>query len=209
MAVMEVLDLNNKRVGEVELSSDIFEQPVRDDLINTVVKWQRAKKRQGTHMAKTRGLVSGGGAKPYRQKGTGNARRGSSRSPLIRGGGVIFGPSPRNYEFSVPKKVKKAAVKSALSHLYSQGKVKVVDKLVSDEGKTNMLSKQLSGLGLKKSVLIGVEIDQMFERASQNLPTYVYQPVAGMNVYDLLKYDFVVFEQDSLNAVAQRLGLEA
>jgi len=209
MAKVEVLNLDNKKVGDVELNADIFERAVRKDILQTVVKWQLAKRRQGTHKAKTRTEVSGGGAKPYKQKGTGNARRGSSRSPLIRGGGVLFGPTPRDYSFSLPKKIRKAAVKYALSYLHSQGRVKVVETLDSADGKTKVLSAQLNGLGLKKSVLIGDGMNDKFERASRNIPKFVYQPVEGVNVYDLLKYDSVVFEKSSLATLEERLGTEA
>lgn len=209
MSKVEVINLENKKVGDVELSADIFERAVRKDILQTVVKWQLAKRRQGTHKAKTRTEVSGGGAKPYKQKGTGNARRGSSRSPLIRGGGVLFGPTPRDYTFSLPKKIRRVAVKYALSYLHSQGRVKVIDSLESAEGKTKVLSKQLSGMGLKKSVLIGEDLNENFERASRNIPKFVYQAVEGVNVYDLLKYDNVVFEKDSLSKLEERLGLEA
>lgn len=209
MAKVEVLNLDNKKVGDVELNADIFERAVRKDILQTVVKWQLAKKRQGTHKAKTRTEVSGGGSKPYKQKGTGNARRGSSRSPLIRGGGVLFGPTPRDYSFSLPKKIRKVAVKYALSYLHSQGRVKVVEALESADGKTKVLSKQLNGMGLKKSVLIGNGLNDKFERASRNIPKFVYQPVEGVNVYDLLKYDSVVFEKSSLATLEERLGTEA
>lgn len=209
MSKVEVLNLENKKVGDVELSADIFERAVRKDILQTVVRWQLAKRRQGTHKAKTRTEVSGGGAKPYKQKGTGNARRGSSRSPLIRGGGVLFGPTPRDYSFSLPKKIRKVAVKYALSYLHSQGRVKVVEGLDSADGKTKVLSKQLDGMGLKKSVLIGETLNEKFERASRNIPKFIYQPVEGVNVYDLLKYDNVVFEKNSLAKLEERLGLEA
>lgn len=209
MATIDVVSLDNKKVGDVELNADIFERAVRKDILQAVVKWQLAKRRQGTHKAKTRTDVSGGGAKPYRQKGTGNARRGSSRSPLIRGGGVIFGPKPRDYGYSIPKKVRKVAVKYALSYLMKEGKVKVVDELSSAEGKTNPLAKQLNGMGLKKSVLVGENLNESFDRASRNLQSFRYVPVEGVNVFDLLKFDSVVFEKASLPKLEERLGVEA
>lgn len=209
MATVEVVNLDNKKVGSAELSADLFERAVRKDILQTVVRWQLAKRRQGTHKAKNRSAVSGGGAKPYKQKGTGNARRGSSRSPLIRGGGAIFGPSPRDYSFALPKKIKKAAVKYALSHLYKTGKLVVVDSLESTDGKTKALAAQLKGMGLKRSVLLGDSLNENFERASRNIPKFVYQPVEGINVYDLLKYDGLVLEQASLSKLEERLGAEA
>ena len=208
MTSVNVVSLNNLEVGKVDLNTEVFEVPVRKDLIHTVVKWQLAKRRQGTHKAKTRTEVSGGGAKPYKQKGTGNARRGSSRSPLIKGGGVIFGPSPRDYTFSLPKKVRKAAVKSALSHLYGKGNVKVVDSLISEDGKTKTINTKMTGMGLTKSVLVGAELNDSFERATRNLPKYLYIPVDGVNVYDLLKYDTLVIEKDALALLDKKLGVE-
>lgn len=209
MASVDVLSLDNKKVGKADLNSEVFEVPVRKDLMHTVVKWQLAKRRQGTHQAKTRTDVSGGGAKPYKQKGTGNARRGSSRSPLIRGGGVIFGPSPRDYTFALPKKVRKAAVKSALSYLYEKGNVKVVDALASEDGKTKAINEKMTGMGLTKSILVGAELSDNFERATRNLPKYLYVPVEGVNVYDLLKYDTVVIEKDALPLLDKKLGVES
>jgi len=205
MANVEVINLDNAKVGKADLSAELFEIRVRKDIIQTVVKWQLAKRRQGTHNAKTRTDVSGGGAKPYKQKGTGNARRGSSRSPLIRGGGVIFGPSPRDYSFSLPKKVRKAAVKSALSYLFENNKVIVVDSLVSESGKTKVLSAQLEKLGLKKSLLVSTELNEEFDRASRNLPKFLYLPVDGVNVYDLLKFDSLVIEKEALPLLEEKL----
>ncbi len=206
MATIEVINLDSKKVGSVKLNTDLFERSVRKDILQIVVKWQLAKRRQGTHKTKTRAEASGGGAKPYKQKGTGNARRGSTRSPLIRGGGVIFGPNPKSYAFAVSKKLRKAAVKYALSYLYKTGKVIVVDSFVSTKGKTKVLAAQLSGMGLKKSVLLGESLNDNFERASRNIPKFIYQPVEGVNVYDLLKYDGVVLEQSGLTKLEKRLG---
>ena len=209
MASVDVISLDNSKVGKADLNPEVFEVPVRKDLMHTVVKWQLAKRRQGTHKAKTRTEVSGGGAKPYKQKGTGNARRGSSRSPLIKGGGVIFGPSPRDYSFALPKKVRKAAVKSALSYLYEKGSVKVVDSFSSDDGKTKVISAKMTGMGLTKSVLVGAELNDSFERATRNLPKFLYIPVDGVNVYDLLKYDTLIIEKEALSLLDKKLGVEA
>jgi large subunit ribosomal protein L4 len=115
MATVEVVNWNKKKVGTVELASSVFEAPIRKDILHEVVKWQLASRRQGTHKAKTRSEVSGGGKKPFKQKGTGNARQGSSRSPLMPGGGILFGPTPRDYSYTLPKKVKQIGLRSALS----------------------------------------------------------------------------------------------
>jgi len=209
MASVDVLSLDNSKVGKVDLNPAVFEAPVRKDLMHTVVKWQLAKRRQGTHKAKTRTEVSGGGAKPYKQKGTGNARRGSSRSPLIKGGGVIFGPNPRDYSFALPKKVRKAAVRSALSYLYEIGNVTVVDSLSSDDGKTKAVNEKMTKMGLTKTVLVGADLNDKFERATRNLPKCLYVPVDGVNVYDLLKYNTLVIEKEALPLLDKKLGVEA
>lgn len=208
MANVAVYNWDKKKVGEVELPAAVFEQPVRKDLLHTVVRWQLAARRQGTHMTKTKGLVSGGGKKPFKQKGTGNARQGSSRSPLMPGGGTAFGPQPRDYSFSLPKKVRQAGLKSALSYLASSGKLFVVEDMKS-EGKTNELSKRLKAFGVEKAVLVDAASDALFERASNNLPTYRYYATEGLNVFDLLKYDAAVVTKASLSKILNRCGVEA
>ncbi len=117
MAKVDVLDWDKKKVGSAELPADVFEQPVKKAVLHSLVKWQLASRRRGTHKAKSKGEVRGGGKKPFKQKGTGSARQGSSRSPLMPGGGVVFPPKPRNYEYSIPKKMKQLGFRSALSHL--------------------------------------------------------------------------------------------
>ena len=209
MAKAAVLNWNKDKVSEIELNSEVFDQEVRKDLLHTVVKWQLAKRRAGTHKAKTRGEVRGGGKKPFKQKGTGNARQGSTRSPLNPGGGVTFGPSPRDYNYTLPKKVKKAALRSALSYLNKEGRLHIVEDMDSKEGKTKELVERLSKFGLQKAVLIDEKKEALFQRASQNLQKFVYYPVEGINVYDLLKYDNVVISKESLAGIEQRCGLGA
>lgn len=208
MASVSVLNWDKKSVGKVELPSDIFEQPVRKDLLHTVVRWQLASRRQGTHATKTKGLVRGGGKKPFKQKGTGNARQGSSRSILNPGGGTAFGPQPRDYSYTLPRKVKQAGLKSALSFLHQEGRLFVVDEMTS-EGKTKELASRLKKFGLDKAVLIDAQVDNLFKRASNNLGSYRYYSAEGLNVYDLLKYNNVVLTQGSLEKIAKRCGVEA
>jgi large subunit ribosomal protein L4 len=208
MATVAVLNWEKKKVGEVELSAAVFEQPVRKDLLHTVVRWQLAARRQGNHMTKTKGLVSGGGKKPFKQKGTGNARQGSSRSPLMPGGGTAFGPLPRDYSYNLPKKVRQAGLKTALSYLASSGKFFVVEDMKS-EGKTNELAKRLKGFGVEKAVLVDVDANNLFQRASRNLPTVRYYSAEGLNVFDLLKYDTAVVTKASLAKILSRCGVEA
>lgn len=207
MAKVAVYDWEKKKVGEVELPAAIFEQPVRKDLLHTVVRWQLAKRRQGTVMTKTKGLVSGGGKKPFKQKGTGNARQGSSRSPLMPGGGTIFGPQPRDYSYTLPKKVRQAGLRTALSYLQAEGRFFVVDDMKS-EGKTNELAKRLKKFGAEKAVLIDAVADEKFTRAARNLQKYRYYSVDGMNVYDLLKYDTAIVTKASLERIVSRCGVE-
>lgn len=203
MANVAVYNWNKEKVGEVDLASEVFEAPIRKDLMHTVVKWQLAKRRQGTHATKTRGEVRGGGKKPFKQKGTGNARQGSTRSPLHPGGGTTFGPQPRDYEYNLPKKVKKAALKSALSYLVEQGRFFVVDDMNCD-GKTKAMAKNLQTLGAEKTVILDAAVNENMGRATRNLPKVVYGPVEAINVYDLLKYDAAVVSKASLEKIVQR-----
>jgi large subunit ribosomal protein L4 len=203
MSSVSVLDWNKKEVGSVDLPKEVFEQPLRKDLLHTVVRWQLACRRQGTHSTKTKGLVRGGGKKPFKQKGTGNARQGSTRSILMPGGGTAFGPQPRDYSYTLPKKVKQAALKVALSYLHSQSKFIVVNDIQS-EGKTGELAKRLKKLGVEKAVLVDVSENEQVKRAARNLPDYRYLSVAGVNVFDLLKYDTAIVTKASLEKIVSR-----
>lgn len=208
MAKVEVLNWDKKKVGEVDLNAEVFEQPVRKDLLHTVVRWQLAKRRSGTHKAKTRAEVSGGGKKPFKQKGTGNARQGSTRSPLLEGGGVIHGPAPRDYTFRLTKKVKQAGLKSALSYLFQSGKLQVVDAMGADSGKTKEVVAKLKSMGLEKAFLVSATENEMFKRASRNMTAIKYVDVDGLNVYDLLKFDRLVMTEDALAGIYKRCGVE-
>jgi large subunit ribosomal protein L4 len=207
MAKVDVLDWDKKKVGSVDLSADVFEQPVKKAVLHAVVKWQLASRRKGTHKAKNKSEVSGGGKKPFKQKGTGSARQGSSRSPLLAGGGVVFPPTPRNYEYTMPKKQKQAGLKSALSYLYGAGKLFVVDSMESSAGKTKDLSSVLKKFGIAKAVLIDGKENVQFKRAARNLPKYRYYGVEGLNVYDLLKYDTAIISKESLAGIETRCGV--
>jgi large subunit ribosomal protein L4 len=208
MAKVEILNWDKKKVGEIELVAEVFEQPIRKDLLHSVVRWQLAARRQGNHQTKTKGLVSGGGKKPFKQKGTGQARQGSIRSPLMPGGGTAFGPQVRDYSYNLPKKVRQAGLRIALSHLAQSGKLFIVEDMQS-QGKTGELAKRLKNFGLNKAVLIDQEADANFSRATRNLHTFRYYSVEGLNVYDLLKYDTAVLTKSSLSKVLSRCGVEA
>ena len=203
-----VINWKKEKVGQVELPADVFETQVKKEVLHQVVKWQLASRRQGTHSTKTKGLVSGGGKKPFKQKGTGNARQGSTRSPLMPGGGTTFGPLPRSYSFQLPKKLRRLGLCMALSHLNKNGRLFVVDNMDSKEGKTGELSKRLTGFGLKKAILIDSTINEKFGRASKNMRNYRYFGVEGLNVYDLLKYDAAVITKESVEKIVERCSLE-
>lgn len=207
MSTVNVLNWKKEKVGTVELASDVFGVEVKKDLLQTVVHWQLASRRAGTHMVKTRALVSGGGKKPFKQKGTGNARQGTSRSPLMPGGAKLFGPIPKSYEYALPKKMRKLGLKMALSHLQKEGKLFVVADMKS-EGKTAELAKRLTGFGVSKAVLVDAAVDPKFKRASGNLQKFKYQPAEGLNVFDLLKYDAAVLTKDSVAKIVERVKAE-
>jgi large subunit ribosomal protein L4 len=207
MATINVMNWKKEKVGSVDLAPDIFEVEVKKDVLHSVVRWQLASRRQGTHMTKTKGLVSGGGKKPFKQKGTGNARQGSTRSPLMPGGGTMFGPQPRNYSYVLPKKMRKVGLSMALSHLLKEGKLFVVENM-SSEGKTAELNKRLKTFGVKKAVLVDSITDEKFQLAARNLENYKYFPVAGLNVFDLLKFDAAVLTKNSINKIIERCSVE-
>lgn len=208
MAKLEVLDWKKKKSGDVEVPELMVNEELRKDILHTLVRWQLASRRQGTHNTKDRGDVSGGGKKPYKQKGTGNARQGSTRSPLLRGGGVIHGPHPRDYSYTLNKKVKQLGLRSALSYLYKEGRFFIVDDMTSSDGKTKELAQRLKDFGLNKALMIDDSKNDMFARASKNLPKFRYNTVDGLNVYDLLKYDAVILSKSSIDKVAQKCGVQ-
>ncbi len=207
MATIDIVNLQNKSVGSLDLSDLVFLSEVRKDLINDVVRWQLASRRSGNHMTKTKGLVSGGGKKPFKQKGTGGARQGSSRSPLIPGGGTIFGPLPRDYSYSLPRGVKKAALRSSLSYLFGGGRVVVVDSFASLTGKTKEMKGALDCMGMKKCVVVVPSGSVLASRAARNIPGVLCVEMDGLNVFDLLKYDGLVFSQNLLGDLYRKCGL--
>lgn len=209
MATVDVVNWDKKKVGTAELNAAVFEVPVKKEILQSIVKWQLAGRRQGTHKAKTRAEVSGGGKKPFKQKGTGNARQGSSRSPLMPGGGITFGPVPRDYSYRLNKKYKQLGLKTALSHLVGEGKLLIVDEMTSKEGKTKELAKKLKSFGLEKALLIDLKSDDGFSRASRNLAKFQYRTVDGLNVYDLLKYETAIITKDSIQKIEERCGVQS
>lgn len=207
MSTLEVTNLENKKVGTVEVPEAFAAEEFSENLVHAVVRWQLAGKRQGTAMTKTKGFVSGGGKKPFKQKGTGNARQGSTRSPLMPGGGTTFGPQPRDYSYVMPKKMKKTALKMVLNYMIKNNKVKLVDTLASD-GKTNKLNKQLMGFGFKKAVLSDVSGNAKLNQASRNLRNFKFLPSGSVNVFDLLKYDALIISKASFEDLSKNLTVE-
>ncbi|MGE0680463.1 MAG: 50S ribosomal protein L4 [Candidatus Binatia bacterium] len=201
-----VLSLNRETVGEIELPEHIAGQPTREHLLYETVRMQMANRRAGTASTKTRGEVRGGGKKPWRQKGTGRARAGSTRSPLWVGGAVIFGPRPRSYAYRMPKSARRTALCAALALKQRQGELIVVKELTLPEPKTKRMLEVLSGLGIGNSVLIVIsQADDAIEKSAKNLPTVKVLRCEGLNVYDLLRYRQTLFTQQALELVSERL----
>ncbi len=190
-----------EEVGKVQLPKIFFSEEINLNLIHEVVRWQRACARQGTHKAKTRSDVSGGGKKPFKQKGTGNARQGSIRSPLNRSGGVTFGPKPRSYAYQLPLKIRKKALRQTLSYLFKENKITFVEDMKSTEGKAKELYQRLKTFGFKKALLVDHQLDPLFKRACKNLKFFQILPVAGLNVYDVLKFNQLVISKNGVSAL--------
>ena len=208
MAKIDVFDVKNSKVGSVDLHDAILDYPVNTVLIHEVVKMQLACRRAGTHATKTKGLVSGGGRKPWKQKGTGRARAGSSRSPLWRGGGTIFGPQPRDYSYSMPKKKVKNALRSAIHAKYDAGAVVDLDNLFVENGKTKEAVEILKAFNADRRVLIVVDaIDEKVARAFSNIPYADILHVNGLNVYDIMNSYKIIFLKNSLPMVEKATGV--
>ncbi len=194
-----------ERAGEIELSASVFGRSGNDSLLYEAVRMQLANRRAGTAATKTRGLISGGGRKPWRQKGTGRARAGSTRSPLWRHGGTIFGPQPRDYSYKMPKKAWRRALTLALSDRARNGKLIVVESLELAEPKTKLAKAALEALGLRHALIVVGEADGTFCRAARNLAAHKVLPLAGLNVYDILKYDELLMTESTARAVEARI----
>jgi large subunit ribosomal protein L4 len=192
--------------GEIELSGRVFGHEGDSSILHEAVRMQLARRRAGTAATKTKGLISGGGIKPWRQKGTGRARAGSTRSPLWRHGGTIFGPQPRDYSYKMPKKAWKKALCLAISDRARQGKLIVVEGLELPELKTKAAKAALDQLGLKHALIVLGEGEEGFIRAARNLAAHKVLPVAGFNVYDVLNYDELLLTAKAARALDARLG---
>jgi len=204
MANVSVFDMTGKQVGTRDLSDEIFGIEPNMHLVYMAVRLQMANKRQGTQSAKTRSEVSGGGKKPYRQKGTGRARQGSTRAPQWTHGGIVFAPKPRSYRVSINKKVKRLALFSALSSKVSEGELIVVDNIASAEYKTKAMVKFLSAIGAEgKTLVVLPEADKKVVKSMANIPGVATTPVNAINVYDILKYGKLVVAKDAVAKIEE------
>ena len=202
-----VITLDNGSAGDIELPEALFAASPRPDIMARVVHWQLAKRRAGTHKVKGMGEVSGTTKKPYRQKGTGNARQGSLRAPQFRTGGVVHGPVVRDHGYSLNKKVRRLGLICALSQKAAEGKLIVLDAASAGETpKTGALAKQLKALGWKSALVVDATVDEGFGRVVRNLPHVQVLPTMGANVYDILKHDVLAVTRAGVEALKERLA---
>lgn len=205
MAVVKVYDQNNKEAGEVTLAPEVFEIAVRPELLHLVVRAQLAAQRAGTHATKTRAFVSGGGRKPFRQKGTGNARAGSNRSPIWRGGAIVFGPQPRDYGFKINKKIRRLALRMALSARLASDTLMVVKSLDMPEVKTKRFAEIAGTLGLKKALIIAPELEKNLALSARNIPGITLTTPDRLSVYEIMKHKQLVLLEGAVETVAVRV----
>ena len=203
MAKVSVYNMEGSQVGEIELSDAVFGVKVNEHLVHMAVLQQLANNRQGTQKAKTRSEVSGGGRKPWRQKGTGHARQGSTRAPQWTGGGVVFAPTPRDYSFKLNKKEKPLALKSALTSRVAEEKIFVLDALKMDEVKTKKFQAVLDALKVNKALVVLEENDQNVILSARNIPNVKTAQTNTINVYDILKYDTLVITKDAVSKIEE------
>lgn len=203
MPKVSLYDISGKQVGDISLSDEIFGQEVNQDVLHEVVKAHLANRRQGTQSALTRAEVSGGGIKPWRQKGTGRARQGSTRSPQWRHGGVVFAPKPRDYSLSVNKKVKRIAMKSALSSKVADGEICVLDKLDLQAAKTKEMAQVLKNLNAAKALIVTDIVNNDAVRAANNIQGVKTTTATTLSVYDILKYDKLIITKDAVAKVEE------
>ncbi len=203
MANVSVFNMQGQEVGKIELNDAVFGVEVNENLVHEAVVAHLANMRQGTQKAKTRSEVSGGGRKPWRQKGTGHARQGSTRSPQWKGGGVVFAPVPRDYSVSMNKKERRAALKSALTSRVEAGKLIVLDELELDSIKTKDFAKILSALKVEKALVVLDKMDENVILSARNIPTVKTTQVGTLNTYDVMKYSTVVATREAVSNIEE------
>jgi len=198
--------MSGEQVGEVDLKEEVFGVPVHRQAMHDAVVAHLARRRRGTHDTKTRAEVTGSGRKPWRQKGTGRARAGSRKSPIWKGGGVVFGPHPRDYGYKLPKKVRRLALKSALSSKVETGEIKVLDSLTMDQPKTKEMAEVLRKLAVdNKALIVTAGTDQNVYKSARNIPGVKSLPAGSLNVYDLLSFGTLVITKDAVSTVEEVL----
>lgn len=205
MATLAVFDSQKNKVGERHVSDEVFGVSPREGVLHEVVQWQLAKRRAGTACVKTRGEVSGGGRKPWRQKGTGRARAGSNTSPVWKRGGSVFGPKPRDYSYTLPKKVRRLALRMALTSKVQEDHLLVLRDFGVDKIKTRDVVALLKRFGVEKAVIVVDGEDKVLELSVRNIPNVKLLPQEGLNVYDVLKYQHVIMKETAVDVVEGRL----
>ncbi len=206
MPTIDIYNIHKEKVGELDLKDEIFGVEVKGPLLHEVVTWQRACRRAGTASTKTRGEVKGGGHKPWRQKGTGRARAGTSRSPIWKGGGTIFGPRPRSYAYTLPKQVRRLGLKMALSSKLQAGQLVVLDEYPGAAPKTKEFVQMLKTFDISKALVISPEGNRSLELSARNVPYVQVMLPAGLNVYDILKHDHLVLLAPAVAQIEARLA---
>ena len=207
MPKVALYNIKGEQVGEIDLKDDVFGVAINESVMHDAVVNQLANKRLGTQAAKTRAEVSGGGRKPFRQKGTGRARAGSSRSPLWRKGGVIFAPQPRSYSYSIPKKARRLALKSALTSKVQNGNIIVLDQLTMAEPKTKEFAGVLDNLKVsKKALVVTADVDTAVVRSARNIPGVTPTHASSLNVYDVLAHEKLIITKDAVSKVEEVLA---
>ena len=205
MALVDVINTAGEKVSEVELTDDIYNVPVKKSVLHDTVKMQLANRRSATASVKHRSDITGSTRKLFRQKGTGRARRGDIKSPLLKGGGVVFGPDNRKYAFKLPKKVRRLALKMALSSKLQENSIRVMDRMELDEIKTKKFVGIMDKLGLSKTLIVVDEENKNLELSSKNLKGVKIMKTEGLNVYDILKYDSLVLMEGTVKQIEGRL----
>jgi large subunit ribosomal protein L4 len=201
MAKVDVIDIRREKVAEMEVDDRLLNEPEKPHLIYDVVRCQLASRRSGTAATKERSSIRGGGRKPWRQKGTGRARAGHTRSPLWRGGGTVFGPQPRDYSYRLPKKVRRAALCAALSSKYREQKLLVLEHFGLEEVRTRRFHEALKGLGITSVLIIVDGAEEILKKSARNVPGVQVMHYQGLNVHDILRYEHLLFLRSSLEKV--------
>ncbi|MEW5950072.1 MAG: 50S ribosomal protein L4 [Thermodesulfobacteriota bacterium] len=205
MPVLDVYNMQKEKVSEITLSDDVFSVPVREDVLHEVVIMQQAKRRAGTASTKGRSEVSGGGSKPWRQKGTGRARSGSNTSPVWRRGGTVFGPIPRDYSYKVPRKVRKLALRMALSAKLRDSQMLIVDDFVLNEIKTKKFVQAINNLGVENVLIVMNERQENLGKSAHNIPYVDVLPYTDINVHDILIHNNLILHRDCIPKIEEFL----